>query len=76
MGIQGSDFSRGTGLGLYICRELCERYGASIDYRRRQTQEGERNEFFVRMPQCDLVGSAAAAVVDGSAVRGENQPMG
>ena len=27
--------SRGTGLGLYICRELCERYGASIDYRRR-----------------------------------------
>jgi two-component system sensor histidine kinase PilS (NtrC family) len=23
--------SRGTGLGLYICRELCERYGASID---------------------------------------------
>ena len=27
--------SRGTGLGLYICRELCERYGASIDYRAR-----------------------------------------
>jgi two-component system sensor histidine kinase PilS (NtrC family) len=25
--------SRGTGLGLYICRELCERYGASIEYR-------------------------------------------
>ncbi len=43
--------SRGTGLGLYICRELCERYGASIDYRRRQTDAGPRNEFFVRMPQ-------------------------
>jgi two-component system, NtrC family, sensor histidine kinase PilS len=28
--------SRGTGLGLYICRELCERYGASIDYRKRE----------------------------------------
>jgi two-component system sensor histidine kinase PilS (NtrC family) len=27
--------SRGSGLGLYICRELCERYGARIDYHRR-----------------------------------------
>ncbi len=27
--------SRGTGLGLYICRELCGRHGASIDYLRR-----------------------------------------
>lgn len=24
--------SRSSGLGLYICRELCERYGARIDY--------------------------------------------
>jgi len=29
--------SRGTGLGLYICRELCARHGASIDYSRRET---------------------------------------
>jgi two-component system sensor histidine kinase PilS (NtrC family) len=43
--------SRGTGLGLYICRELCERYGASIDYRRRSTEAGTFNEFFVRMPK-------------------------
>ena len=41
--------SRGTGLGLYICRELCERYGASIDYRLRAVGEAQRNEFFVDM---------------------------
>ena len=41
--------SRGTGLGLYICRELCERYGASIDYRLRAEGVGPRNEFFVDM---------------------------
>jgi two-component system sensor histidine kinase PilS (NtrC family) len=41
--------SRGTGLGLYICRELCERYGASVDYRVRSDQELARNEFFVVM---------------------------
>jgi two-component system sensor histidine kinase PilS (NtrC family) len=42
--------SRGTGLGLYICRELCERYGASIDYR--QHPGGgvrHRNEFFLTL---------------------------
>ena len=41
--------SRGTGLGLYICRELCERYGATIDYRLRAVGEGQRNEFFDEM---------------------------
>jgi two-component system, NtrC family, sensor histidine kinase PilS len=41
--------SRGTGLGLYICRELCERYGASIDYRPRPVGEAVHNEFFVAM---------------------------
>ena len=41
--------SGGTGLGLYICRELCERYGASIDYRLRWAGETQRNEFFVDM---------------------------
>ena len=41
--------SRGSGLGLYICRELCERYGASIEYRPRPGAERLRNEFVVVM---------------------------
>lgn len=41
--------SRGTGLGLYICRELCERYAALIEYRLRPATETLRNEFVVRM---------------------------
>jgi two-component system sensor histidine kinase PilS (NtrC family) len=41
--------SRGTGLGLYICRELCERYAASIDYRTRPAGETHRNDFSVAM---------------------------
>ncbi|MEO6362203.1 MAG: ATP-binding protein [Caldimonas sp.] len=41
--------SRGAGLGLYICRELCERYGARIDYRLLSQGEARRNEFFVEM---------------------------
>jgi two-component system sensor histidine kinase PilS (NtrC family) len=41
--------SRGSGLGLYICRELCERYGASIEYRPRPGAERLRNEFIVTL---------------------------
>ena len=46
--------SRGTGLGLYICRELCERYGASIDYRLRPYAGSQRNGFFVDMRRAAL----------------------
>jgi two-component system sensor histidine kinase PilS (NtrC family) len=41
--------SRGTGLGLYICRQLCDQHGASIDYRLRPPAEANRNDFFVNM---------------------------
>ena len=41
--------SRGSGLGLYICRELCERYDASIEYRPRPAAERLRNEFLLTL---------------------------
>lgn len=52
--------SRGTGLGLYICRELCERYGASIEYRPRPSAERLRNEFVVNMRRTALSSTAAS----------------
>lgn len=45
-----SSESRSTGLGLYICRELCERHGASIGYRRAPAPDGrDGNEFTVTL---------------------------
>ncbi|MFO1219108.1 MAG: ATP-binding protein [Burkholderiaceae bacterium] len=41
--------SRGTGLGLYICRELCARYGAAIEYRPHGDDRRHRNEFVITM---------------------------
>lgn len=46
--------SRGTGLGLYICRELCARYGATIDFRPRGPGARHRNAFLVAMPRVAL----------------------
>jgi two-component system, NtrC family, sensor histidine kinase PilS len=46
-----SSESRSSGLGLYICRELCERHGGAVSYRRAASGDGgsvrEGNEFFV-----------------------------
>jgi len=44
-----SSESRSSGLGLFICRELCERHGATIGYERRTLSAAgpEGNEFFV-----------------------------
>ena len=42
-----SSESRSSGLGLYICRELCEQYGALIGYQRSQFSAMDGNEFFV-----------------------------
>jgi two-component system, NtrC family, sensor histidine kinase PilS len=44
-----SSESRSSGLGLYICRELCERYGAVIGYQREMRGGLEGNEFFVAL---------------------------
>ncbi|MBC7435518.1 MAG: PAS domain-containing protein [Bdellovibrionales bacterium] len=54
-----SSESRSTGLGLYICRELCERHGAVIGYQRAVRLAAtsaavaglEGNEFFVSFRQ-------------------------
>lgn len=42
-----SSESRSSGLGLYICRELCERYGAQIGYQRVPRAGTQGNEFFI-----------------------------
>ncbi len=52
--------SRGAGLGLYICRELCERYGASIEYRPRPAAERLHNEFVVTLRRTVLAESSTA----------------
>lgn len=60
-----SSESRSSGLGLYICRELCERHGAAIGYRRAAGgcagNPREGNEFFVSFRQVPgpLAGTAS-----------------
>ena len=58
-----SSESRSSGLGLFICRELCERHGGTVSYRRVAAGDGgsvrEGNEFFVsfRAPTGPLAGA-------------------
>ncbi|MBS0453676.1 MAG: PAS domain-containing protein [Proteobacteria bacterium] len=51
-----SSESRSSGLGLFICRELCERHGANIGYERRAlgTKGPEGNEFHVVFALAEL----------------------
>jgi two-component system, NtrC family, sensor histidine kinase PilS len=44
-----SSESRSSGLGLYICRELCERYGAKIIYEYLSDEAVHGNSFVVRL---------------------------
>jgi two-component system sensor histidine kinase PilS (NtrC family) len=54
--------SRGTGLGLYICRELCERYGASIEYR---LQPDDRRNLFLVTMRREAAGARVSAAEGG-----------
>jgi two-component system, NtrC family, sensor histidine kinase PilS len=45
-----SSDSRSTGLGLYICRELCERYHAELLYERQTQGTRTGNAFCIRLP--------------------------
>jgi two-component system sensor histidine kinase PilS (NtrC family) len=48
-----SSESRSSGLGLYICRELCERYNAVIAYQRVTQGETPGNEFSITLQALD-----------------------
>jgi two-component system sensor histidine kinase PilS (NtrC family) len=42
--------SRSSGLGLYICQELCQRYHATLHYMRQDDQGVMGNAFHITMP--------------------------
>jgi two-component system, NtrC family, sensor histidine kinase PilS len=59
-----SSESRSSGLGLYICRELCERYGALIGYQRATRHGVEGNEFFVLFKSAAVPAAAPSSLDD------------
>jgi two-component system sensor histidine kinase PilS (NtrC family) len=60
-----SSDSRSSGLGLYICRELCERHDASLVYLRNvrlaRGRDIEGNEFVVTLRRADASDNANIA---------------
>ena len=56
--------SRSSGLGLYICRQLCERYGALIGYQRTKHGTVQGNEFFVNFKLAKNLQTAIANTSD------------
>jgi two-component system sensor histidine kinase PilS (NtrC family) len=60
-----SSDSRSSGLGLFICRELCERHDASLIYQRNvriaRGQPAEGNEFVVTLRRADAPDNAQTA---------------
>lgn len=58
-----SSESRSSGLGLFLCRELCERHGAAISYERMSRSKGEGgssggNGFFISFRRMPAPGTA------------------
>ena len=45
-----SSESRSSGMGLYLCRELCERYRAHLSYQRSEREGHSGNDFFLLIP--------------------------
>jgi two-component system, NtrC family, sensor histidine kinase PilS len=64
-----SSESRSSGLGLYICRELCEGHGATIIYQRNeremQAHKVAGNEFFIAFRTARTSDRAQSAVATG-----------
>jgi two-component system sensor histidine kinase PilS (NtrC family) len=60
-----SSDSRSSGLGLYICRELCERHDASLVYQRTirdaRGQPCEGNEFVITLRRVDATDNPSSA---------------